>query len=651
MKLSKKIIFPAIILAFISLFISVAMAASIEIIKLEMLDSDKENGDHAALWTITPLPLNFEPDKSSGGIKISFVNPKTEKAENLTELAWEKDKFKKTEEEATFAPFIIKSGTKTAAFALGLTDTGERAWYFSLADSFTNFPAALAGLDDGEYTFDVQLTVDGQTMEGSVKVKKEGKIWKVVSPPPSPAPPQEEKSFWEKIKDFFRKQESDADKALLEAERKAERLESVLKAEEAEEEAKKLEAAEKDKAEWEETLRKLRTLKELRKGIYWDPIKDVFYEFKDYRLKGRVPPSLVQEAGKKAGEALQESGVDRALREAEEEVKKLEAEEALREAEKEVEQLELKERLKLVGENVYEDPKNPGQFYGLKDGNFVLLPKPKTVIFEVPGTAKQESVWDKIKNFASKLLGRESSPRGKLIDLGENIFMDPETGLFYELQNGEYELRKQPAKSQFYAPGTEKIQKEIKVSELFLVPYYKIDVPSLSQSFLLSLTNDVSDLDPREKIYISLAKQQPRPSPGRPTLQQQTEIDNLKLIIESLQSEVDVLRQAPVPPPTPTPVPSAPTLTLLNDANVDNIFELSYNAPKKSVILREGINVIGEVVYQGIVEVSGSGKISLKLENGAVAEKLRIAGLGDGEAFYAHPYKAGGGGGAGGGDR
>lgn len=436
------------------------------------------------------------------------------------------------------------------------------------------------------------------------------------------------KNIWQKLGDFIGKllgkstQEeklSDADKALREAEREAElleRIEAIRKAGEA------LQESGADRA-----LREAEEMAELLERI---------------------------EALRAAGKALQDDPTEKALREAEEEADKLEsalkAEGALKEAEDEAEQLELKERLKLVGENVYEDPKNPGKFYESKDGNFVPLPEPRTVIFEVPGTAKKESIWDKVKNIVKKLLGKEASPRGKLIDLGENIFMDSETKLFYELKGGVYELRKQPTKSQFQAPGTEKIQKEIKVSQFLLVPF-EIYVPPFSQSLLLSINNDVSDLDlSKEKISISLGS-----LPG--IAQQQQELDYLNLLIELLKEKEEGLREELLsPPPTPAPAPGAPsedglpTLSLFSDTNLIGSYEILYNCPTKCLIYKKGINVIGEETSREVIEVSsGSGKIALQFEIGATAVKLEIAKLWEGEPFYAHPFQTGSGGGSGGG--
>ena len=205
-----KKVFPALVIVlfvFSLAFISKALAQgtgeegeeSIGIIKFEIFDSDRDKGDSANLWTITPLPLTFEPDKSSGSVEISLTTE--EGVVTPIKWTWNEKDFKKTEEEATFAPYRAGAGTKLAYFTVGLTDKGEKAWYFSLAESFTSFPA-LAGLADGLYTFDVKVAVDGKTLKGSVIVKKEGKIWKMADSPKSPPPPtppqKEKKSFLER---------------------------------------------------------------------------------------------------------------------------------------------------------------------------------------------------------------------------------------------------------------------------------------------------------------------------------------------------------------------------------------------------------------------------------------------------------------------
>ncbi len=156
--------------------IGMALATSIEVDWLHIFENAVKNKDDGYVKIITALPADFDPTKSSGGIKLSFVNPETNETITPINWTWGVGAFQKAGQR--FVTAVPVTGTSFAIFA----PQEKEGWTFSWHSNLIDIPIP-AGLKNGEYKFDIELTVttprDAETMKASITVVKKNDQWKM----------------------------------------------------------------------------------------------------------------------------------------------------------------------------------------------------------------------------------------------------------------------------------------------------------------------------------------------------------------------------------------------------------------------------------------------------------------------------------------
>lgn len=154
-----------------------ALAASIEVDWLHIFESVRENKDDGYVKIFTTLPADFDPTKSSGGIKVSFVDPETNETITPINWTWGVGAFQKAGQR-----FITSVPTAGTPFAIFFPPKEKQPWTFTWNSNLVDLPIT-AGLKKGEYTFDIELTVttprDAETMKASITVIKKLDQWKM----------------------------------------------------------------------------------------------------------------------------------------------------------------------------------------------------------------------------------------------------------------------------------------------------------------------------------------------------------------------------------------------------------------------------------------------------------------------------------------
>lgn len=153
------------------------LATSIEVDWLHIFESVKENKDDGYVKIFTALPEDFDPTKSSGGIKVSFVNPETNETITPINWTWGVGAFQKAGQR--FVTAVPVAGT---SFAIFFPPKEMKEWTFSWHSNLVDLPIPV-GLKNGEYTFDIELTVttprDAETMKASITVIKKNDQWRM----------------------------------------------------------------------------------------------------------------------------------------------------------------------------------------------------------------------------------------------------------------------------------------------------------------------------------------------------------------------------------------------------------------------------------------------------------------------------------------